>query len=231
MQGKCRAGLFFEREPQLVIDMETPVFRTMRTEPALVLCSPVTISGTTAAIYKIAEGSFMKHVATHSYRPNIQKSSQLVLAGLVASVAMMAVAYLLRSMGIPAPDYASQYGAILLGGDHPQAFTTMWWVGLVWHSLNGILLFSFLFDFLADRTVLPSEPIVKGIIYGVGLWLLTSALVAPLAGEGFFFRNLLNPGLTTATNLLSWLVYGALLDSMTRVRAVHHMGLSEKKAA
>lgn len=173
----------------------------------------------------------MVEVNRAPYGVNSQKAVQLILAGLTATAVMTAVAYLLRSAGLAAPDFGAQYGAILNGQIHPYSFTGKWWTGLLWHFVNGTFLLSFLFDYLAHRGILPAGRQGKGVLYGMGIWVAVSAVVAPLAGEGFFFRLMESPSFMVLMALVSWLVYGVVLDGMTRVRAVHYLGISEKRAA
>jgi hypothetical protein len=72
-----------------------------------------------------------------AYKPNSRKLTQLFIAGFVATAVMVAFAYMLRAVGVPAPDFGAQYGAIFNGQTYPSAFDGKWWGGLVWHFING----------------------------------------------------------------------------------------------
>lgn len=170
-------------------------------------------------------------VSYGSYGMNSRKATQLILAGFVASVVMTGLAYLLRTVGIPAPDFGAEYGAILNGQEYPVPMSGLWTAGLAWHLVNGTLIFSFLFDYLAHRTVLPNARRSKGVLYGLGIWIFAGLIVAPIAGEGLFFRLLAAPLTVAVTALVCWLVYGLVLDEMTRVRAVHYLDVSDRSAA
>lgn len=165
------------------------------------------------------------------YNVNIQKASQLLISGLTATIVMVGFCYLLRLLGIPSVDFGAQYGAIVNNQIHPMAFTPVWWLGIIWHAVNGIFIFPLLFDYLAHRTILTNRRKVKGLVYGFGIWVLVGLVVAPLAGEGVFVRLMPDPVVLALTMLAAWLLYGLTLEGMTRVRAAHYLNLSEKAAA
>jgi hypothetical protein len=165
------------------------------------------------------------------YSVNRNKAVQLIMAGLVATTVMTILTYVLPVLGIPTWDPAGTYGAIFNAQVHPDSTSSRWWLGLIFHLLTGTLMFSFLYDFLADRLVLPNTRWKKGIIYAVGLWLFIEVIVKPIAGNGFFSSNMASPLAQTISSLVTWLVYGLLLDTMTRVPLVHELRMDEQKAA
>src|SRR5688572_24640848 len=114
----------------------------------------------------------MGYVSKIGYGANNQKALQLVIAGLTATAAMLFMAYVLRALGVPAPDYAAQLGALFNDQAYPPSFSAKWWAGLAWHLIHGVVLFPFLYDYLAHKTVLPPERWTKGIWFATGLWLL-----------------------------------------------------------
>lgn len=165
------------------------------------------------------------------YRPNGRKLQQLFISGFTATIAMLGLSYLLLASGVSAIDYAGQIGTVLNGGFIPEPFSTTWWAGLGLQTVLGTFLFSVLFDYLAHQKILPTDKWVKGLLYGTAVWFLTSAVVAPLANQGMFFRLTSTPAILTFANLVCWLGYGMVLDGMTRVRVVHSVagGVSEQK--
>lgn len=162
------------------------------------------------------------------YWMNSQKAARVVTAGIVGSVAMMTVAYILRAFGVPAPDFAAQYGAILNMQVHPPAFSGPWWAGMAWHTINGAVIFAFLYDYLTHKGALPASPGTRGTVYGSALWLVVSLLVAPLAGEGVFFRWMANPVMVAVGALASWVVYGAVLERMLRTPTFQRLGVADE---
>ena len=173
----------------------------------------------------------MFHMSQVSQGVNINRVTQLFSAGVIATAVMMAFAYLLRSIGVPAPDFAAQYGAILNSQTHPAISTTMWWAGLAWHAVNGVLIFPLIYHYLAHRLILPNRRWTNGLLFGAGIWLMVSTLVAPLAGEGFFFRNMSNSFIVALTALGSWLTYGVILDGMSTTRVTRQLDIVERQAA
>ncbi len=81
-------------------------------------------------------------------------------------------------------------------------------VGLVvFHFFNGSIIFPLGFAFLSSR--IPGPWLVKGLIWGLILWLMTEAVIMPISGYGFFGQNA--GGLSTALGaLVGLLVYGGL---------------------
>ena len=150
-----------------------------------------------------------------------KKTVQLFTAGLIGITIMTLFTFGLRAVGFSAPDFPAQYGAILNGQVYPASGSALWWLGLAWHFVNGTVIFSFLYEYLVDRGALAeTSRISQGVIYAAVLWLLTSLTVAPAAGEGTFFRYLTHPGVTAMTALAGWLIYGVVLDRMTREPSV-----------
>jgi hypothetical protein len=130
--------------------------------------------------------------------PNISRS---ILGGFVGTVAITMVMYVVAPMMLGQPmDIAAMLGSTL--GDN-------WWAGMVTHFVNGTVIFPLIFSFLLFG-VLPGSPAVKGITWGVILWLLAQVVVMPMMGAGFFSANA--GGLMAAIgSFLGHVVYGWLL--------------------
>jgi len=160
---------------------------------------------------------------------NQRKLTQLFVAGFCASVAMVVLSFLLGFVRIPAPDYGGLYGSILNGGNYPSFGSGVWWAGMFWHLANGTFIFPLAFGLLVDRALLTQQRWMKGALWAVAIWLVVEAIMAPIAGLGFFLRLTLTPAALVTTDLLCWLAYGLVLDGMTRVRVVHEIEM--RKAA
>ena len=88
-------------------------------------------------------------------------------------------------------------------------------IGLIaFHAFNGSILFPLGFAFFSGR--LPGPWLVKGLIWGLILWLLGEAVIMPMAGYGFFGRDAGVPG-TGASALVNLMVYGGLQGAMAGV--------------
>jgi len=165
------------------------------------------------------------------YGVNELKGTQLLIAGLVSSAAMLIFSYLIVTLGIPAPDYLAQHGTFFNEGLYPEVASGAWWAGFAIYAAITVLLLPLVYDYFGSRGILTNRHWLKGTWFGFAIWFLHAAMIAPSAGDGFFFRNLASPIFIAASSLACWLVYGFGLDVMTRVRAVHHLGIAEKRAA
>jgi hypothetical protein len=84
-----------------------------------------------------------------------------------------------------------------------------WRMGMLVHILNGAIIFPLLFVFLFYR-LLPGRAWVKGLSFGVLLWLASQVIAMPLMGAGFFSVHV--GGIkTVAALLVGHLAYGGLL--------------------
>jgi hypothetical protein len=164
------------------------------------------------------------------YHPNQRKLTQLVVSGFVASLGLVALNRLMEGLSLPFLDFGALYGAIL-SGDSLTVSPTAWWGGMLWHFLNGCIVFPILYDFLIEERFIPNRPWVKGVVLGVGAWLFFECVLKPLSGAGVFSRQTLFPPGAVLTSLLSGVVYGLLLERMTRVRIVHALYERERNAA
>ncbi len=128
-----------------------------------------------------------------------------VLGGFVGTVAITLMMYFVAPIMVGTKmDIAQMLGSLL--GDS-------WWAGLGMHFLNGTLVFPLIYAFVLFG-VLPGGPALKGITWGVILWLLAQVVVMPMMGAGFFSANA--GGLMVAMgSLLGHLVYGWLLGLFT----------------
>lgn len=177
-------------------------------------------------------GTKTDYTQRHSYGVNANKAGQLLKAGLVGTVAMVVLGYILRAIGLPGPDFGDVYGSVIAGLDGVLVYSGAWWAGLAWHAITGIVVFPFVMDFLADKKILPQRRWLKGISFGVAIWFLMQAIIRPAAGHGFFSSELVNPILSAFCSLICWSVYGAVVDSMERVRMMTvESGITHRRAA
>jgi uncharacterized membrane protein YagU involved in acid resistance len=129
-------------------------------------------------------------------KPNL---SMTLVGGVLGTPAMTALMYVLAPLFGVNTDIVTMLGE-MLGG---------WKMGMLVHILNGAVIFPLAFVFLLYR-FLPGSPIVKGITFGVLLWLTSQLVVLPITGAGFFSAH--TGGLTAiAPSLLGHVVYGCSL--------------------
>lgn len=124
-----------------------------------------------------------------------------IIAGFVATVVLSALMLMKSSMGLMPQLNVIAMLAHMIGFGGPA-------LGWLAHFLIGTVLWGVLFALLYSS--LPgSEPVVKGMVFGVGAWLLMMIIVMPMAGAGFFGLNLgiMAPVMT----LILHLIWGAVL--------------------
>lgn len=130
-------------------------------------------------------------------KPN---TGRAVLGGLVGTLAITFLMYVGGPMmGLPRMDIAAMLGS-MLGG---------WGMGMTMHFLNGTVIFPVIYAFVLFAH-LPGSPALKGILWGVILWVLAQIVVMPMMGAGVF--GLRMGGMMSAFgSLMGHIVYGALL--------------------
>jgi uncharacterized membrane protein YagU involved in acid resistance len=130
-------------------------------------------------------------------KPNIGRT---VLGGLAGTLAITFLMYVGGPMmGLPRMDIAAMLGG-MLGG---------WGMGMAMHFLLGAIIFPLVYAVVLFAR-LPGSPAVKGILWGVILWVLAQMVVMPMMGAGVF--GLRMGGIMPAFgSLMGHVVYGALL--------------------
>jgi uncharacterized membrane protein YagU involved in acid resistance len=133
-------------------------------------------------------------------KPNWNRA---ILGGFVGTLALTFMMYKVAPMmGMAKMDIAGMIGQ-MLGG---------WTMGMVMHLVNGTLIFPLIYTFLAYR-FLPGPPVVKGVVFGVALWLVTQLMLMPMMGAGLF--SMKAGGMMAAiASLVGHLVYGSLLGGI-----------------
>jgi hypothetical protein len=131
------------------------------------------------------------------------KWNRAVLGGLVGTLALTLMIYKVAPMmGMVKMDIAGKLGQ-MFGG---------WEMGMVMHFVNGTIIFPLVYAFLLYR-FLPGPPVVKGLAWGVVLWLTLQFIVMPMMGAGLF--SMKAGGMKVAIgSLVAHLVYGSLLGSI-----------------
>ena len=129
--------------------------------------------------------------------------TRAILGGFVGTLALSFMMYKVAPMmGMMKMDIAGMLGQ-MLGG---------WAMGMVMHFVNGTIIFPLIYAFLLYR-ILPGPPLVKGLMWGVVLWLTTQLMLMPVMGAGLF--GMKAGGMMGAiASLVGHLVYGSLLGSI-----------------
>jgi len=126
-------------------------------------------------------------------------------AGFVATVVLSLLMMAKQAMGLmPDLDLVAIVAGMVarLTGGKPDPI-----VGWVMHFFIGTVMWGIAYAILQSK--LPGGPVARGMIFGIGAWLLMMVLAMPLAGAGFFGLAL-GMGAPVATLMLH-LVFGATL--------------------
>lgn len=131
--------------------------------------------------------------------------ARVVIAGILGAVSMALATFLFNTIRVPVVDFGRLLATkILRYHSHGTR------LGLVLHIVNGVLL-AFVYAILIEPRLEPLVPVywLRGVLYGVALWLLLMMLVLPLVGGGFFGGRD-RPGMIGSA-LVVHLLYGLIL--------------------
>ncbi|WP_340122525.1 DUF6789 family protein [Methylobacter svalbardensis] len=130
--------------------------------------------------------------------PNIIKA---ILGGIVGTLMMSLMMRFAAPMMVGQPmDIAAMLGN-MMGGVYA--------LGMAAHIMLGVLVFPLIYALLVFR-LLPGGPLIKGMPWGLILWLIAETMVMPMAGAGFFMSEIGGIKAVMAA-LMGHLVYGGLL--------------------
>jgi hypothetical protein len=134
----------------------------------------------------------------------------VVLSGFIAGYAMAFVGYWMEGfLRLPRVDL-SETGLIYFDDDGPSR----WWIGILAHQLDSVL-FALAFAGLLYAH-LPGWGGIRGLIFGVMLWMVVSlvALIARWGGATVFQKTIRITVPHTMANLLLHVVYGFTLGAL-----------------
>ncbi len=125
--------------------------------------------------------------------------TRVLIAGFIATFAMTAIGLVGHHLGAPFVDWGS-FLASHFGGNLLWGYFFFFMAGVVLGMAYGTIL----------KGRLPGKAWQRGLFYGVLLWIVTGALLAPAFNLGFFMGSV---GIALGTLLLYW-VYGAVLGAV-----------------
>lgn len=150
-----------------------------------------------------------------------------ILGGFLGTVAFTVLVYMAPMMGLPPMDLPT-----LLGAMFTTNMSLAFAIGLVMHFLFGSAILAMAYSFFVANA-LPGPSWLKGVIYGVGVWLVAMAVLMPMVGivhplvasgmmkaPGFFLGSM-GP-MAAVGSLIAHLAYGALLGAVTKSHAGPH---------
>jgi hypothetical protein len=128
--------------------------------------------------------------------------TRIVVAGLFGAAAMIVATWVFHAAGLPMVDFGRLLATKILGY-HSHGTR----LGLFLHLINGVILALIYALFIVDW--LPGPHVLRGITYGIVLWLVMMMGVLPLLGDGFFGSRA--PQGTAVSALSVHLLYGLIL--------------------
>ncbi|WP_432745220.1 DUF6789 family protein [Methylobacter sp. G7] len=124
-----------------------------------------------------------------------------ILGGIAGTLMMSLMMHFAAPMMVGQPmDIAAMLGN-MMGNNYAM--------GMAVHVMLGVLVFPLVYAIVVFR-FLPGAPIIKGLTWGLILWLIAETLVMPMAGAGFFMSEISGMKAVMAA-LMGHLVYGGLL--------------------
>jgi uncharacterized membrane protein YagU involved in acid resistance len=145
--------------------------------------------------------------------------SRAVLGGFVGTLLMTAMLYLAPLGGAPKMDIAALLGS-LFGHGIPAVMSAWWWTGMIWHFVNGTIIFSLIYSSLIYGWM-PGENWVRGMIWGIILWIGMEIILMPVTGNGVFSDHATYPVMRVLDNLILHAIYGAVLGALAGRQAEH----------
>lgn len=133
-------------------------------------------------------------------RPSPTRS---IAGGFAGTAAMTLMMYFVAPMMGLNMDIAAML-APMVGGS--------WMAGMIAHFVNGTIIFPLAYAFVLYG-LLPGSPVVKGVVFGIVLWLLAQTVVMPMMGAGFFSANM-GGMMAVMGSLGGHVLYGAILGAI-----------------
>ena len=124
-----------------------------------------------------------------------------ILGGIAGTLMMSLMMRFAAPMMVGQPmDIAAMLGN-MMGNNYAM--------GMAVHIMLGVLVFPLIYAIVVFR-LLPGAPLIKGLTWGLILWLIAETMVMPMAGAGFFMSEIDGMKAVMAA-LIGHLVYGGLL--------------------
>ena len=135
-------------------------------------------------------------------RPNVVKA---ILGGLVATIVLTLIMYYVAPIMTGQPMDVAQMLAGMMG--------MSWMMGMIVHFILGTIVFPLIYVYVLYG-ILPGPPWMKGMIWGLILWLIAEIAVMPMAGADIFHSEHPAGFMAAIGSLMGHLVYGAILGAI-----------------
>ena len=131
-----------------------------------------------------------------------------IVGGLVGTAVMSALMLMKTAMGVmPELDVIAMLAG-MMGVSAVIAWVVHFMIGGIWGALFA----------LAYGVIPGGSSIIKGILFGVGAWLMMMIAVMPMAGAGFFGMQMgmMAPVMTLVLHIIFGAVMGFVYDKAGR---------------
>lgn len=129
--------------------------------------------------------------------------TQAVIGGLAGTILMTLMMYYAAPLMMSGPmDIAAMLGDMMGMGSR---------MGLLVHFLLGAVALPALFAMVLWDKLPGGSGMMKGLVFGMALWLIAQAVVMPMAGAGMFSANHPEQMMAILGSLMGHAVYGLVL--------------------
>lgn len=133
------------------------------------------------------------------------------ISTLIMTVTILPLSYI---FDMSAFDFAGIVGRVFLEGPLAK-YSPEWWFGLGEHLFNGAVLFPLIYLFAVEpRLPHTDQRWVRGLFWGMVLFLGWSLVILPLVGGGVLGINYANPVAVIFMTFNGHLIYGGLFGAL-----------------
>jgi len=134
--------------------------------------------------------------------------TRTLIGGFAATIVITLMMYFGASMMIGAP--------MDIAGELARMIGAPWLLGMVMHFVLGTAIFAFAYVFVAPM-ILPGNAPIRGMTWGIVLWLVAMLMMSPMMGKGLFMGAM--PA--AVASLVGHLAYGLTLGMIVPIPAKH----------
>lgn len=140
-------------------------------------------------------------------------AARALLGGLIATILVTALMYIAGGLGIRVWNVPAIVGGALSFNARIHPGDAMWVWGLAFYLACNIFAFPACYAYWV-YDVLPGPTWMRGLLFGAFLWFILEMLLMPLIGEGVFDLRGPAPAFEIISQLILWLLYGAVLGAI-----------------
>ena len=141
-------------------------------------------------------------------------SGRAYLGGLIATIGVTLLMYVASLAGLPVakmPDILAR--VITFNEPFIKGGSTLWFCGLLVYLVSTIIFIPGVYAYWM-YSFFHGAPWLRGLQLGIGMWLLVQLWFMPLMGQNVFDVNGPHPAIEMSSQLILWLLYGAMLGNI-----------------